>query len=210
MEKANNYVYILNGKAYVNLTDKCHNACEFCIRNTGDGVAGTKLWLKKEPTADEVISAFSAFVKSGEVKAREVVFCGFGEPTERVSELTECAKRFKAMGYSTRLNTNGLGSAVNGRDITGELLDIDVVSVSLNQCDEKKYALVTRSIFGLDAFSYVLDFAVKCKSRGINTVFTVVDTIGKDDIERCGEIAKKTGIPLRVREYVSDNYGGNA
>lgn len=200
----NNYVYILDGKAYVNLTNRCHNACEFCIRNTGDGVAGTPLWLDREPTADDVMTAFDK-VKP-RVRKNEIVFCGYGEPTEALDVLKECAKRFKAAGYELRLNTNGLGSLVAGRDISKELTDFDTVSVSLNECDAEKYAAVTRSAFGMSAFDGVTDFAKACKAAGINTVFTVVDTIGRADIEASQRIANNLGIPLRVREYVSDNY----
>lgn len=201
----NNYVYILDGKAYVNLTNRCHNACTFCIRNTGNGVAGTPLWIKKEPTADDVLDAFEKV--RNDVKSDEVVFCGYGEPTEALDVLKACAKAFKDMGYRTRLNTNGLGGAVAGRDISRELDCIDCVSVSLNNCDAKKYLEVTRSAFGAAAFGHVVDFARLCKKAGIDTVFTVVDTIGKEDIAACQKLSAQLGIPLRVRAYISDNYG---
>ncbi len=200
----NNYVYVLDGKAYVNLTNKCHNACAFCIRNTGDGVAGTPLWLDSEPTADDVTNAFEE-VKSL-LKSDEIVFCGYGEPTEALGVLNECAKRFKAAGYKLRLNTNGLGSLVAGRDITGELKNFDTVSVSLNNCDAEKYYAVTQSAFGTAAFDGVVEFAKSCKAAGINTVFTVVDTIGRADIEASENLAASLGIPLRVRTYIADNY----
>lgn len=199
---ANNYVYILDGKAYINLTNKCHNACTFCIRNTGDGVGETPLWLDKEPTADEVMSAFDALAPT----ENEVVFCGFGEPTENLSVLTECAAMLKARGYRARLNTNGLGNLVNGRNIAPELKDIDTVSVSLNDHTAEKYLDITRSLFGLAAFDGVVEFAEACKREGLNVVFTVVDVIGKTDIENCKALCAKLGIPLRVREYVADNY----
>ena len=202
---ANNYVYILDGRAYVNLTNKCSNACTFCIRNTGDGVKGTPLWLDKEPTADEVMTAFEEI--RNKLTDDEVVFCGYGEPTNALGVLVECAARLKQLGYRLRLNTNGLGSADNGKDITNELKAFDTVSVSLNQCDEKKYALVTRSKYGDTAFRHVLDFANGCKKNDINTVFTVVDTIGDDDVRKSMAVARKMGIPLRVRKYVPDNYG---
>ena len=202
---ANNYVYMLDGKAYVNLTNKCGNACEFCIRNSGDGVAGTPLWLDKEPTADEAIAAFDAFPD----KADEVVFCGFGEPTESLEVLKACAKAFKAKGYKTRLNTNGLGDLSNNRSIAAELKDIDTVSVSLNNYTAQKYLDITKSSYGLKAFDAVIGFALECKAQGINTVFTVVDTIGAEDIKECKKLSEKLGIPLRVREYISDNYNNN-
>lgn len=198
----NNYVYILQGKAYVNLTNKCENACSFCIRNTGKGVNGVELWLDKEPTAGDVIEAFDKLDYDG----REVVFCGFGEPTENLSALVGSAREFKRRGYSTRLNTNGLGNLANGRDITRELCDIDVVSVSLNNYNAEKYSRITRSRYGLKAFDAVIDFAERCKAAGLNVVFTVVDVIGEDDVEECKKLCDKLGIPLRVRAYVADNY----
>lgn len=201
---ANNYVYILDGKAYINLTNKCRNNCAFCIRRTGDGVKGTPLWLDRDATAPEVMAQFETL--KGGLESNEVVFCGYGEPTENLDALKACARALKQKGYSTRLNTNGLGSLAAGRDITKELDDIDIASVSLNNCNAQKYYEITRSHYGLDAFGAVIDFAKGCKARGITTVFTVVDTIGQADIAACKTLCDGLGIPLRVREYVSDNY----
>lgn len=201
----NNYAYMLDGKAYINLTNKCSNACTFCIRNTGDGVKGTPLWLNTEPTDEKaVLASFDALgYKSG-----EVVFCGYGEPTENLQVLVSTARKLKRRGYMTRLNTNGLGSLVNGRNIAPELDCMDVVSVSLNNCTADKYLNVTRSAFGIKAFDGVLDFAKCCKSAGLNVIFTVVDVIGEKDIANCKKLCDNIGIPLRVREYVADNYNG--
>ncbi len=197
-------MYVLDGKAYINLTNKCSNACTFCIRNTGDGVAGVPLWLEKEPTFSEVVSAFQA-VKP-RLKSDEVVFCGYGEPTAALDVLIECAHYFKSAGYKTRLNTNGLGSVDLGRNIAPLLTDFDVVSVSLNAPTAEKYKAVTRSKYGLDALKAVVDFAKDAKAAGLNVVFTVVDVIGDDDIEKSRKLAESVGIGLRVRQYVSDNY----
>jgi len=205
--KSENFVYVLDGKAYVNLTNRCRNACTFCMRNTGDGVAGTPLWLKREPTADEVMNAYGRVKEK--LSSREVVFCGYGEPTEALSVLAECCKRFKALGLETRLNTNGLGSLAAGRNIAPELKDLDTVSISLNAPDAESYAAVTRSSYGAAAFDAVLEFAAACRAEGINTVFTVVDTIGAEAIEKCRKIAEALKVPLRVRQYVSDNYKGS-
>ncbi len=201
----NNYVYVLDGKAYINLTNKCRNACAFCIRNTGDGVAGTPLWLDKEPTATDVMTAFDALAPCAD---KEVVFCGYGEPTENLDALKACAAQLKARGYTTRLNTNGLGSLAAGRDISGELTDIDTVSVSLNAGSAERYYEITNSAYGLDAFPALVEFAQACKARGITTVFTVVDVIGDDQINKCKTLCAKLDIPLRVRKYVGDNYEG--
>lgn len=201
----NNFVYILDGTAYVNLTNRCQNACGFCIRNTGDGVAGVNLRLDRDATADEVIKMYAALGERH--TTREVVFCGFGEPTEALGVLCECAKRFKSMELITRLNTNGLGSLSAGRNIAPELAPcIDKVSVSLNHCDEKNYAAVTNSRYGERAFGAVLEFVSDCKKAGIDTTVSVVDVIGEAAVEKCRALAKSLGVPLRVREYVPDNY----
>ena len=200
---ADNYVYVLDGKAYINLTNKCRNACTFCIRNTGDGVAGTPLWLDNEPASTDVMAAFDALAPFAD---KEVVFCGYGEPTENLAALKTCAAELKARGYRSRLNTNGLGSLAAGRDISGELTDIDTVSVSLNAGSAQRYYEVTNSAYGLDAFPAVVEFAKACKARGMNTVFTVVDVIGDDEINKCKALCATLGIPLRVRSYIADNY----
>ena len=199
---ANNYAYLLDGKAYLNITNKCQNACSFCIRNTGDGVRGVPLWLDKEPTVGEVISALSAL--DGEFS--EVVYCGYGEPTENLDVLKSTARDLKKLGYKLRLNTNGLGSVSAGRDIASELKDFDVISVSLNNYTADKYLRITNSVFGLKAFDEVVAFALSCKEQGLNVVFTAVDVIGQADVDGCKALCDRLGIPLRIRQYVADNY----
>ncbi|MCM1367855.1 MAG: TatD family nuclease-associated radical SAM protein [Roseburia sp.] len=203
-----NYVYVLDGVAYINLTNRCQNNCKFCIRTTDDCIAGTKLWIAKEPSADDIIAAYAA--AKYRLTSDEVVFCGYGEPTEALDVLIECAKRFKTMGLRTRLNTNGLGGMSAGRNIAPELKDcIDRVSVSLNQFDERSYLAITSSRYGIAAFSAVLDFIRDCKAEDIDVTVTVVDVISKDDEEKCRKLAARLGVPLRVREYIGDNYASH-
>ena len=33
------YVYVIGNKLYVNLTNRCSNACDFCVRNYDSGPA---------------------------------------------------------------------------------------------------------------------------------------------------------------------------
>ena len=44
----NNYVYVLDGKLYINLTNLCTNDCVFCIRSIKDDVVGANLFLDSE------------------------------------------------------------------------------------------------------------------------------------------------------------------
>ena len=55
MERSDVYAYPYEGNLYINLTNRCTNNCEFCVRRGADGVGGHYLWIKKEPTAQEVI-----------------------------------------------------------------------------------------------------------------------------------------------------------
>ena len=82
-------VYEVKDGLYVNLTNRCPCACAFCIRNNGDGAYGSdSLWLDREPDADEVSAAIVAACPE---RFSEIVFCGYGEPTERLDVLLEVA-----------------------------------------------------------------------------------------------------------------------
>jgi radical SAM protein, TatD family-associated len=189
------YVYEYNGKAYINLTNKCTNSCTFCIRNGHDGVDGYNLWLKKEPTAQEVIELLKKDQK-------DVVFCGFGEPTIKIEELKEIARFVKSYGGNVRLNTNGHASAFHKRDIAKELAGlVDEVSISLNNSDPGKYNEVCRSVFGKEGYLHLLQFARDCVENGIAVTFSVVDVIGEEDIAKCSKIAEEIGANFRVRTF---------
>lgn len=108
MKKRDNvYAYMFGGNIYVNLTNRCCNNCTFCLRNTGDGVSGNVLWLEREPTASEAKAAVEKLLGENP-SVKEVVFCGYGEPTYKLGEMLEVAKAAHAKGLKTRLNTNGL------------------------------------------------------------------------------------------------------
>ncbi len=194
------FVYEIDGKLYINLTNRCSNDCEFCVRNGKDSYYGNKLWLSKEPTAEEVLALIPDFGYS------EVVFCGFGEPTFKMKEVSAIGKELKKRGFFVRINTNGQGNLINGRDITEELVAaVDKVNVSLNAGDRDKYYEICRPVFGEDAFDAILDFASLCKDRGIITEFSIVDVLSEKDKEKCEEIAERLGIRLRIRKYIQDS-----
>ena len=48
------YVYVVDKNVYINLTNRCTNRCEFCVRYYDKPVYGD-LWIKSEPSADDVI-----------------------------------------------------------------------------------------------------------------------------------------------------------
>ena len=112
--------YELGNSLYVNITNRCSNACEFCVRSKHDNVNGhDNLWLDREPTIEEIKADFE---KRDLSKYDAVVFCGYGEPTERFDDMIKIAKYLKAKsGIAIRVNTNGQANLINGRDVTPEL-----------------------------------------------------------------------------------------
>lgn len=191
-----NYVYKIGNKLYINLTNRCSNNCDFCIRDGREGMNGTALWIEKEPSANDVIAALPQDLLSYE----EVVFCGFGEPTYNLEGLVEAGKFLHEKGVTTRINTNGQANLIHGKDVSAEVCSAcDYINVSLNECNAQKYQTHCNSVFGEDAYAALLDFARLCVSHGAKVNFSIVDSIEKQDIDECIELSKKLGIPLRIR-----------
>ena len=195
-------LYKVHNNLYVNLTNKCPCACTFCLRQTRDHMEDSGvLWLEKEPTVDEVIADFANFNMDD---YDEVVFCGFGEPTERIDVLLEVAAYVKkTYNKPTRINTNGLGNLVNGRDITPELKGlIDTVSISLNTPNKERYYELTRSKFGIGSFDAMIDFAKEAVKYVPNVVMTTVaTTITKEEEAECQRICDNIGVKYRIRPF---------
>lgn len=197
MNFKDNYVYTIGNKIYINLTNRCSNNCDFCIRQGREGMNGQPLWLKNEPTAEDVIEQLPQNLDDFD---EEVVFCGFGEPTYNLETLDEVASYLHCVDKTTRINTNGQANLIHGRDVSDVIVtSCDVINVSLNECNAEKYQQHCKSIFGQKAFAEMLNFAKLCREKGGNVVFSVVDSIGEKDVEACRKLADKLGVPLRVR-----------
>lgn len=196
-------LYEVGNNLYVNITNRCPCACTFCIRNNGDGAYGSdSLWLYREPTLEEVISAFKQRDLS---KYNEVVFCGYGEPLERIDIVVQTCKYLREnSNCKIRINTNGLANLIHNRNVVPELKDcFDTISISLNAGCEESYLKVTRPKFKEGSYHAMLDFAKQCKSIAPRVVFSVVDVISKEEIELSQSVANTLDIPLRVRKYNS-------
>ena len=199
------YLYTLDGNLYVNLTNKCSNGCDFCVRNERTSYYGNYLWLRHgDPTAEKVISSANGF---GDLtRFKEVVFCGFGEPTYKVAEMVALCDYFHEKGLKTRLNTNGQGNLINKRDIVPELKDkIDFVNISLNASCVEKYQPICRSQFGEAGFAGLIEFAKLCRKNGVPCRFSIVDCIGEEEVEACKRLAQSVNIPLYIRDYITDS-----
>ena len=195
-------VYEVHNGLYVNLTNRCPCACTFCLRQTMDRVGNSGgLWLEHEPSIDEIKAA----MRQMDMKQyEEVVFCGFGEPTERLDVLLETAAFVKEnWGLPTRINTNGLGDLVNEESIAPRLHGlIDTVSISLNTPNAGRYLELTRSKFGAGSFDAMLAFARSCVGEVSRVVMTTVDTtITKEEEAQCAAICADIGAVYRIRPW---------
>ncbi len=194
--------YTVKNGIYINLTNKCSNSCDFCIRQYGPGVYGSdNLWLEREPTAEEVIADLEKYKLAD---YDEVVFCGYGEPTERIDVLVSVAKAIKQKSDITiRVNTNGHGNLINGRDVTPMLEGaVDIISVSLNTANAEDYVRICHPEFGEKAYDGLIEFARLSVGKAKKVVLSVVETtLPDEDIEKCRKLAESIGAELRVRPF---------
>ncbi len=196
--------YPVKNGIYVNMTNRCPCACTFCLRQNGPGVYGSgSLWLAREPTVREVCDSLAQWPLE---EKDEVVFCGYGEPTERLEDLLEVAAWVKAnYRVKTRLNTNGLSDLIWGKD-TAPLLagKLDTVSISLNANNPEDYLKLTRSKFGIGSYQAMLDFARHCAAYVPQVVMTVVDQVTTPEEQaESRRICDGLGVTLRVRPFES-------
>ena len=189
---------------YLNITNRCPCDCAFCLRKNADGVYGSdSLWLDHEPSFDEIIAALN---KHNLADFSEIVFCGYGEPTERIDIVCEVAKHIKDAYPSIpiRLNTNGLADLIHSKP-TAHLLNnlIDTVSISLNTPNSAEYEALCRPKFGSCSWEAMIDFAKECTSHVPNVILSIVGEpiTSPEKQEKCHSIAESIGAKLRIRPY---------
>lgn len=200
--------YEYEGALYVNLTNRCDCNCVFCLRHNGHkgSIYADDLWLEHEPTVDEALADFH---KRDLASYREIVFCGFGEPIYRVDAICAIVDALKAECGSLppiRINTNGHGNLIHGRDVTADLAGrVDTVSISLNGSTAAEYCAVTQPRDGEKAWEAMLDFTRKCAKTVPHVVMTIVDKDKtRSEIEACRALAESLGAKLRIRAYIPD------
>ncbi len=187
--------YKIRDNLYLNITNRCTNACSFCVRFHTDYVKGHNLRLPKEPSSWDLINAIG-----DPTLYKEIVFCGYGEPTLRLDLIKEVSKWIKERGGRVRINTNGHGNIINKRNILPELKEIvDSLSISLNAPDDETYERICRPSFK-GAFQAVIEFIKEAKKYIPDVVVTVVELEGLD-IDACKRLADQLGVKLRIRRF---------
>lgn len=195
----NTIVYSFKGNLYINLTNRCTARCVFCPRVSRPIVEGYNLRLSYEPSAENVIHAIE---NQNPTSYKEIVFCGFGEPTLRLYDLLEIAEWLKERQARIRLNTNGHGNLIHRRSIIPDLVGkIDAVSVSLNAPDAATYYRIVRPDFGMQTYQAVKEFIKECREKLPEVQVTMVN-LASLDILQCEKAAEQElHTPLKVREF---------
>lgn len=195
-------VYLYGSSLYINLTNRCPNRCEFCIRNVTDNLGDAdNLWLKREPTVDEVLFRLKEEICEKKTSVDEIIFCGYGEPTERLEEIIEISKGIRTFtDKPIRINTNGLADLIHKKK-TAPLLEgvVDAVSISLNAPTAEKYLNLCHPKFGIESFDTILNWTKEVKKYVPDVRMSIVEVISEEDIQDCKTIAKELGVKLRVR-----------
>lgn len=186
--------YKIRDSLYLNITNRCTNSCSFCVRSTTQFVKGHNLALDREPSVEDVLKAV------GDPKGyKEVVFCGYGEPTLRLDVIKAVASEMKKKGLKVRLNTNGHGDIINKRSIAGELKGlVDSFSVSLNTDTEVAYDRFCRPELEAASYQAVKGFIKSCVASGAEVDVTFLNLPGVD-MDRCRKITEELGARFRPR-----------
>lgn len=188
--------YRIRNSLYLNITNRCSNHCSFCAKFSDFSVKGHYLRLQHEPSAAEILAAIGT-----DAEYEEIVFCGYGEPLLRLDIIKEVASELKKQGCRIRINTDGQGNLVHGRNILPELAGlVDTVSVSLNAADSETYQKLCRTPFGSGGFTAVCDFIREASSH-IPEVYASAVTVPGLDMLPIRILAESLGAAFREREF---------
>jgi TatD DNase family protein len=158
--------------------------------------------LEREPTEKEIIKQLQEVIKKR--KWKEIVFCGFGEPLERLDIVLKISKWIeKHHSIPIRINTNGQGYLINkNRKLIQELIKsgVDRVNVSLNAHNEITYNQICNPKFK-ETYEHIIKFIKKARGMGLKIEVTAV-TIPEIEITKINELAKKMGVKFYSREYI--------
>jgi len=187
--------YQLANSLYLSITDRCTLVCEFCPKTQGSYQIGDyNLKMDHLPTAEEIIASIH---NAGQYD--EVVFCGYGESTLRLKVLLEVAAFIKQQGGKVRVNTDGLGSLVNKRNILPEMQGlVDAVSVSLNAQNEEVYNRHCQPQLP-GSYQAMLEFLQEAPKYIPSVTASAIDGLEGVDIVACQKKADELGAKFRAR-----------
>ena len=144
-----------------------------------DFVKGHRLRLDYEPSVEEIKNAIG-----DPKKFSEIVFCGYGEPLQRLDTVKVISRWVKEQGGRVRINTNGHANLIHKRNILPELGGIvDSISISLDAHNEETYNKICKPVYK-NAFNEILQFTRLAKGV-IPEVKVSVVALEDVDLDKC-------------------------
>ncbi len=187
--------YPIGDRLYVNVTDRCTLRCAFCPKHADQPrVRGYDLSLGTRPGVGAIIAAIG-----DPARYREVVFCGFGEPTLRLKLVLEVTDYIKSRQGRTRINTDGLANLVHKRNVLTEFPGrVDALSVSMNAQNEDVYNRHCHPALP-GSYQAMLAFIEQAPHYVSEVAATAIDGLEGVDIEACRRLAVARGVKFRRR-----------
>lgn len=205
-----------NPELSINLTNKCTNACVFCIRDKHLGwdieQDNDNLVLQYEPSIDEIVSEAEKSIEESKklgVDVKLIKYCGFGDPLLKPDIIIEATKKIK-MNYPDiqfQIDTNGWTYFLHKDSTILQSLynsGINKISISLNASNSEDYQKINRpnNIYAKsDAFAQTLRFIELVAMQGFQVRITAVEIPGID-LSGLKKIAEDVAAEYYPRKYI--------
>mmetsp|Transcript_23774 Transcript_23774/g.56780 ORF Transcript_23774/g.56780 Transcript_23774/m.56780 type:complete len:220 (-) Transcript_23774:76-735(-) len=203
LAKTPGLVYVIGRSLYVSLTNRCNSVSLPSTRGKGFAMSTPLPPLVVEPSAVEIAAAVDGAWRERKDGYEAIVFAGLGEPTLRLDVLIEAAQKLRERA-PLRVNTNGLGNAQHGRDISGDLVagGIRGVTVALNSAFPPQYQEIMLPECGTPGLGlgHASEFVRTCIRAGIEVECTAVERPDVD-VEAVQMLATALGASFRSRTY---------
>lgn len=201
-----NIIYYRRGKdeMSINITNKCPNACLFCIRDKDEGWGVSNLYLKEDPSLQEIKEETREALEENDEEITKVKICGYGEPLIRLEILPELVKFVRENLPETTIQLTTTGWPVYSMEKGLERFrkssenGIDRIYLSTHAVEEETYDKVVRPAED-NSFEKVMKFLELSKNMDMEVVCSFVD-IGLLDEEEVKEFAEEKQVKYDIRE----------
>jgi TatD DNase family protein len=175
----------------INITNRCPNACCFCIRDRSTGWNVSNLYLRREPSFDDIKKEINKIFSKKFFK--KVKICGYGEPILRIDILPEIIKLIKNISPKStiQLTTSGwpLYHVKEGKKYMAKCIEngLDSVYLGVHALTQEQYGKKVRpSVDSKIAFSEISKFLkfVSLFKLKITCAFVNLDDLNVSQIKR--------------------------
>ncbi|MBR9701641.1 radical SAM protein [Candidatus Pacearchaeota archaeon] len=215
LDLVKNIVYYKRGleELSLNVTNACPNACVFCIRDRDSGWGVANLYLNKDPSVEEIISAFdeeSKRVKNLGINLKRVKICGYGEPLLRFKDLIFVISHIRKSEPNTEIQIATTGwpyfRFISEKEtFLKKAMEngLTHIFLSLNASDKVSYKKLVRpgiKDYDENAFEDTLRFGVMAKKLGLDVVLGFID-LDSLDKKKAKILAESNGLKYKIREF---------